>query len=119
MSKCINNELPKGYNYRPLMPWLYIGNSDIEGQGLFTRISLPSGYIMGRSHIKVGDELIREATGAFVNHSINANCIITDMGQLDKPYYYLVSIRDIEAGEELTVDYYKSACANDVLFKLK
>lgn len=112
----MNSCLPEGYNYRPLPRGLYIGDSDIEGQGLFTRIALDSGINLGVCHIKGANELIRTPLSGFVNHSITPNCIITDLGQLDKPYYYLVTLRDIVVGEELVVDYYKSACGKDIGF---
>lgn len=111
--------LPKCYNYRPLKPGLYIETDIDQEMKVITNFKILSNSNLGKSHMKFNGELIRLEIGAFLNHSLNPNCIITDIGQLDKPYYYLVSIRDIEAGEELTVDYYKSACANDVLFKLK
>jgi hypothetical protein len=117
-AKQISN-LPPGYTYRPLPTGLFIGSSNIEGQGLFSSISIPLNINLGITHTKAYDELIRRGLGSFINHSITPNCKITDMGTLDKPHYYLITIRDIQAGEELTVDYYKAACGNEALFELK
>jgi hypothetical protein len=113
------SELPVNYTYRPLPIGLSIEDSGIEGKGLFTHINIPTDTNLGISHTKFEDELIRRALGSFVNHSSEPNCKITDLGRLDKPHYYLVTLRDINSFEELTVDYYKSACGNEALFQLK
>ncbi|HAW79511.1 MAG TPA: SET domain-containing protein, partial [Balneola sp.] len=38
-------------SYRPLPEFLYIGNSPIDGHGLFTDQSLEAGIILGISHV--------------------------------------------------------------------
>lgn len=105
------HKLPEGYNYRPLPYGFYIGNSTIEGNGLFTSLNLKSGEIIGRSHRWINDELIREPLGAFINFSSTPNCnIIKSEYKLGE--YLLVTLRDIN-NEEITVDYYKSDCGLD------
>ena len=53
------NELPQGYDYRPLPDGLYIGFSTIEGNGLFTRDKLSKEATLGISHIECNNKLIR------------------------------------------------------------
>ena len=65
---------------------------------------------LGLSHIVVNGELIRTPLGGFVNHSDNPNCVkirgvlgLKDVEQYNK--YFLYTIRDIKAWEELTCKY--------------
>lgn len=114
-------KLPKSYNYRPLPQGLTIENSKIEGKGLFTTYNcfILEDANIGTTHVKIDNELIRTPLGGFINHSTKPNCKITDLCQIDKPYYYLVALRDIFPDEELTVNYFKSACGKDVFCNKK
>jgi SET domain-containing protein len=115
------SELPSKYNYRPLPIALTIKNSKIEGLGLFSipYLGIAKDENLGISHVKFENQLIRTPLGGFINHSSTPNCKITNLGQLDKPYYYIVTLREIEGGEELTVNYYDAACGNEALIQLK
>ena len=68
--------------YRPLPDELYVGISNIEGNGLFTTESIEKGRKFGISHIKndSGDfhsNYIRTPLAAFVNHDqTNPNCTL-------------------------------------------
>lgn len=76
----------------------YVFPSKIHGNGAYTSVARDAGeYAL----IVRMDNKITEA-GAAVNHSREPNCEIahTPGGNL-----YLVALRDIEAGEELTHDY--------------
>lgn len=93
--------------FRPLPDGLYIGMSNIEGNGLFTYEPIEKGRELGISHItnKSGDfdrDLIRTAIGAFVNHnSEKANCELYECGE----YLRMRTIKSIRPTEELTLNY--------------
>ena len=83
--------MTKTQPYRPLPRKLYIGNSPIEGNGLFTSSDLTKDDELGITHIKNGSgdfhsDFIRTPLGGFVNHSEN-------------------STKTIKEGEELTLSY--------------
>lgn len=109
------NELPQGYDYRPLPFGLYIGYSNIEGNGLFTKLRHSAGEVIGRSHRWINEELIREPLGGFINHSNNPNCIIKK-SFCNSNDYILVTLRDIE-NEEITVNYFNSDCGTEKICK--
>ena len=93
--------------YRPLPDGLYIGMSEIEGNGLFTSKHLECGKELGISHItnKSGDfdrDLIRTPLGGFINHNKDkANCEIYECGD----YLKMRTIKEIRPSEELTLNY--------------
>ena len=75
----------KENNYRPLPEGLYIGNSKIEGNGLFTYIELKKSEELGISHIRYNSDdfhsnYIRTPLGGFVNHSNTPNCELYECG---------------------------------------
>jgi len=87
--------------YKPLPDGLYVSNSDIAGQGLFTNRKLEVGTELGLSHKMIDDNLIRTPLGGFINHSEEPNCYINT----DSDERTLYSVRPIKSGEELTVYY--------------
>ena len=97
--------MEKEKSYNPLPEGLRIQLSDIEGYGLFTLLFLKQGTNLGISHIKIKDELIRTPLGGFVNHSDDPNCEKIKVHDKDYIKYNLVTIKDIEGGDELTVKY--------------
>ena len=84
---------------------LTIEKSKVEGLGLFTQLFAPKGVNFGVSHIKIKNEIIRTPLGGFVNHSDDPNCEKIKLNDKDYIKYNLVTIKDIEGGEELTVKY--------------
>ena len=114
-------------NYTPLSHDLFIEESMIDGQGLFSSHDLPKGTDLGISHIQFekdkmsARELIRTPLGGFINHepivkSENAsgelvevsgpNCEkIKQRADGAKIEWRLVTREDIKAGEELTLEY--------------
>ena len=92
-------------NYKPLPEGLRIEKSKIQGYGLFTLLFLKQGTNLGISHIKIKDELIRTPLGGFVNHSDDPNCEKIKLHTENYIKYNLVTIKDIEGGDELTVKY--------------
>lgn len=90
--------------YRPLPDFLSVGDSTIEGRGLFTRKALPSGVYLGITHVtdeRFPDNLIRTPLGGFINHSELPNCDIEITGD----FHALRTKFDIAANTELTVCY--------------
>ena len=96
--------------YRPLPEGLMIQKSSIQGQGLVTTKFIDKDVKLGLSHIMVDGEIIRTPLGGFVNHSDKPNCIkekgvlgLKEVEQHNK--YFLYTLRDIKAWEELTCKY--------------
>mgnify|MGYP003147558979 CR=1 FL=1 len=90
--------------YKPLPKKLYIKNSSIHGQGLFTDKKLKTGVVLGLSHIKLANgnfdnNLIRTPLGGFLNHSEEPNCELIE----SQVAYYLTVIKNIKPGEESPV----------------
>ena len=117
--------------YRPLPKNLTIKNSKIDGLGLFSKTKIKKNSFIGISHVKdddFQDMYIRTPLGGFYNHSKHPNVTKLssntfpkyDFGQNieekiketpeDKnnnnlKYFYLVSLKDIEPGEEILAKY--------------
>jgi len=101
--------------YRPLPLELTISKSNIDGLGLFTTEHVSKDHEFGVSHISDVDfpnGYIRTPLGGFVNHSVEPNC---EFYKKDKSFpliakngqrLYMRSIKDIDAGSELTVKYF-------------
>jgi hypothetical protein len=92
--------------YKPLPEYLAIGPSDIHGAGILAKEDIPGEIEIGITHVydpDFQDDFIRTPLGGFINHSNTPNCeIIEDEA---KEYRILHTLRKIEAGEELTVEY--------------
>ncbi len=97
--------------YKPLPDGLYVSNSDIAGQGLFTNRKLEVGTELGLSHKMIDDNLIRTPLGGFINHSEEPNVQKYQIGN----DYFIKVIKDINAGEEITLKYnwYNPVTGND------
>ncbi len=108
-----------------LEKFLYVTESGIHGAGLFTSIKIPEGQkiMIIKGETISGDECERrEEFGnvyifwngenyidtamtdkiKFINHNCSYNCDIFDR---DEDSLFLIADRDIEPGEELTLDY--------------
>ena len=84
--------------YKPLPDSVEVRKSSIHGYGLFATTFIKRGTHLGVSHIYApGFETsyIRTPIGGFINHD--------DESMLT--YYSLVTTKDIEKDEELTVKY--------------
>ena len=113
-------------NYKPLSYDLFIEESLIEGQGLFSSIDIPKGTDLGVSHIEFEKdkmspkELIRTPLGGFINHEPTVkelqndklveisgpNCEkIKKRPDGNKTEWNLVTLKDIKMGDELTLEY--------------
>ena len=113
--------------YKPLTYDLFIEESMIDGQGLFASNDIPKGTDLGVSHIQIekdkmsATELIRTPLGGFINHQpietklneekelieiSGPNCEkIKNRPEGNKTEWNLVARKDIQAGEELTLEY--------------
>ena len=97
------------YNYRPLPNYLTISSSNIEGLGLFSLRSIDKNTTVGLSHVfdkRFEDGLIRLPLAGFLNHSSKPNCIL----KKESIGYFLVTVENIDANTELTVDYTLYLC---------
>ena len=115
-------------NYTPLSHDLFIEESMINGQGLFSSNDLPKGTDLGVSHIEFekdkmsAKELIRTPLGGFINHQAivkgedasgdsiielsGPNCEkVKQRPDGSKTEWRLVTRKNIKAGEELTLEY--------------
>tara|TARA_Y100001973_G_C5140118_1_gene302480 strand:+ start:188 stop:568 length:381 start_codon:yes stop_codon:yes gene_type:complete len=81
---------------------VYHSNSDINGIGVFTPMDLEDDQFIGVSHVFYKGFWYMTTHGNY-NHSENPNCIV----EPDNNVLVMKAIRDIEHGEELTVDYRK------------
>jgi len=106
----------QGQSYRPLPKKLTLKKSKIEGIGLFATRKIPKDTNLGVTHINSSldiSTIIRTPLGGFYNHSENPNCKKKvsvkqrSHGECRDLFvqYELITIRDIEKGEELTVYY--------------
>lgn len=98
--------------YRPLPKSVTIRNSEIEGLGLFAVEFIPKNTDLGMTHVydsRFENNYIRLPLGGFFNHSEDPNCKIVESA-LDKVgnkinHLRLVTIKDIEVGDEITAYY--------------
>ena len=98
--------------YKPLPSSLTIKTSKVNGLGLFAKEAIPQATNLGMSHIKIGDTIIRTPLGGFINHANDPNCIKVELrmtNEDEKKFRYkkwnLVTIKDLEPDEELTLKY--------------
>ena len=101
-------------NYQPLPKELRLGESKIHDMGVFAKQKIPMATNFGMTHFQIGKNLIRTPLGGFLNHSDDPNCEKVKLkfnseDNPDQPYSFnkwnLVTLRDIKAGEELTLTY--------------
>jgi len=80
---------------------LYLAPSPIHGEGVFTGKHMPEGTDLGIAQIKQPEGHDITPLGKYHNHSATPNC--TNVAKGDN--HHLVTLRDIEPDEEITVDY--------------
>ena len=93
--------------YQALPNYLTIKQSTIHGLGLFASKRIPQGTNLGVSHFKeesgeFENNYTRTPLGGFINHAETPNCKKLGEGNRNMS---LITIRDIEEGEELIVRY--------------
>jgi SAM-dependent methyltransferase len=87
--------------YKALHNSLCIKNSPVAGQGVFAAEDIPSGTVLGMSHVEMGDVIHRTPLGGFINHSEEPNC----MKWCEDGKYYIKTLRFIGTHEELFLKY--------------
>jgi SET domain len=107
-------------SYKPLPDCLTIKESPIDGLRLFatqdillTDARTPEKWVT-HLHFTAYDEEIffRSPIGGYINHSDNPNCTLNRLVKfkMRTTQYYLQPLKDIKAGEELTLDYTRELC---------
>ena len=95
--------------YSPLPDGLVLRESKIHNIGLFAKEKISKGTNFGMSHIQISDTLIRTPLGGFINHADDPNCekvkLYFKTDKTDFTKWNLITIKDIKAGEELTLSY--------------
>ena len=82
------------------MASVYHTKSHIHGIGVFTSVNLKRGVVIGVSHANYDGQWYMTTHG-YYNHSKHPNCIVENRDNLK----LIIALVDINAGEELTVDY--------------
>lgn len=111
--------------YKPLPDYLELKESEIHGIGLHANEHIEAGTTLGISHYDVkgltnehmfNRMMIRTPIGGWINHSKGPNCIFREVGRT----WWLDTYREVQEGEELTVDYSlyrcgtEDVCADDI-----
>ena len=95
--------------YSPLPDGLVLRETKIHNIGLFAKEKISKGTNFGMSHIQISDTIIRTPLGGFINHSDDPNCekvkLYFKTDKTDFTKWNLITIKDIKAGEELTLSY--------------
>ena len=93
----------------PLPQSLTVKTSKINGLGLFAKENIDQVTNLVTSHVKLGEQIIRTPLGGFINHSNDPNCTKVSLhangNEPAHKRWNLVTIKDIKAGEELTLRY--------------
>ena len=113
------------YDYRPLPPFLTIKDSTVNGLGLFATDFIPVGVDYDdktmMTHVKVlyNNLLIRTPLGGLANHVTIPNAIIEPFTEAHGMIFYkLRFLRDIQAGEEITLNYKDCAKNLEIDYKI-
>lgn len=80
---------------------MIVQKSEIHGLGLFVNNQYPVNSLIAKVFVKKGGKYIQTMFGRFINHSDNPNTKLVEHDGC----IYLVAIRRILLGEELTSDY--------------
>ena len=91
--------------YKPLPDSLTVKTSKVNGLGLFADQDINVATNLGISHIKIDDTIIRTPLGGFVNHANESNCVKVELKENQYKKWNLVTLKDIEEGEEITIRY--------------
>ena len=92
--------------FEPLPSSLTIRESSIHGLGLFACTKITLKTELGITHVKdkrFSHGYIRTPLGGFFNHSVTPNC----EALYDGDFIKLSTIKNINLGDEITVDYTK------------
>jgi SET domain-containing protein len=102
----------KGFN--PMPNGVELRTSNIHGYGLFAVQTIKANHDLGVTHVadsRFQDGFIRTALGSYANHSNKPSI----KGVRKDDTYHFVTIRQIEADEELLIDYADFNYDKDIL----
>ena len=87
------------------MSWCEFKDSEVHGKGIFATEIIPENKVLFETHKKTSGafEWLNLVPNCSYNHSNEPNCRSLTLGN----FKYLVTLREIEEGEELVVDYRK------------
>lgn len=94
--------------YKPLPNGITIKQSNVQGLGVFATKDFDADVVLGIVHVlnkNFPHGAIRTALGAFYNHSDDPNCKNVAGFWHQLPVKYLMTVKPIKAGEELTAKY--------------
>ena len=91
--------------YKPLPDSLTIKTSKVNGLGLFAKEGIAQGTNLGTTHTKLNGDILRTPLGGFINHANEANCVKVELKEDKYKRWSLVTLRNINEGEELTLQY--------------
>ena len=94
-----------GANWRSLMSECEFKKSDVHGKGIFASKNLRENQVLFETHKKTSGNLqwVNLVPNCSYYHSSNPNCQSLTLGD----FKYLVTLKEIQEGEELLVDYTK------------
>ena len=90
--------------YKPLPSNLIVGPSKIDGLGVLATADIAAHTELGISHVvdkRFPNGYIRTPLGGFINHRNDPNCELIE----EKDFLKIKTLKDINAGEELTLCY--------------
>ena len=96
------------FYYNPLPEELEIGESEIDGHGIFATTEIEEGHDLGPTHIKmpIYSGFVSRPWGVFINHDEEPNCYLSINFEWDDyKIFHLFTRRKILEGEELLLDY--------------
>ena len=87
------------------MSFCELRTSDVHGRGIFATESLPANKVLFETHKQTigAFEWLNLVPNCSYNHSNEPNCRSLTLGD----FKYLVTLREVEKGEELLVNYRK------------
>ena len=87
------------------MSFCELRTSDVHGRGIFATESLPANKVLFETHKKTSGafEWLNLVPNCSYNHSNEPNCRSLTLGD----FKYLVTLWEVEKGEELLVNYRK------------
>jgi hypothetical protein len=84
-------QMPEGHDH------FYVSDSLLQGQGFFSSTKLLAGSLVCPARL----EGLRTPAGRYINHAVNANSRM----RITAEGVYVEALRDIEAHEEITINY--------------
>ena len=96
------------FYFKPLPDEVTVGESEIDGLGVFATQNIEEAVDLGSTHIKVPmiAGYIRTPLGGFINHSEEPNCyLVLSQDWDDYRVYNVMPLCEIQEGDEITLNY--------------